>query len=81
VAYGVSQARGLIGAVATDLCHSHSNARSEPCPRPTPRLIATWILNPLSEARDRTRNLMVPGRIHFHCATTGTPSSVFVKVK
>ena len=22
-----------------------------------------WILNPLSEARDRTRNLMVPGRI------------------
>ena len=22
-----------------------------------------WILNPLSEARDRTRDLMVPGRI------------------
>ena len=30
------------------------------------------ILNPLSKARDRTRNLMVPGRIRFHCATTGT---------
>ena len=24
-----------------------------------------WILNPLSEARDRTCNLMVPSRIHF----------------
>ena len=23
-----------------------------------------WILNPLREARDRTRNLMVPSRIH-----------------
>ena len=29
-AYGVSQARGPIGAVAASLCHSHSNARSEP---------------------------------------------------
>uniref|UniRef100_A0A8D0PR72 Complement C5 n=1 Tax=Sus scrofa TaxID=9823 RepID=A0A8D0PR72_PIG len=28
-----------------------------------------WILNPLSEARDRTQNLMVPSWIHFHCAT------------
>ena len=28
-AYGGSQARGLIGAVAAGLCHSHSNARSE----------------------------------------------------
>ena len=30
VAYGGSQARGLIGATAASLCHSHSNARSEP---------------------------------------------------
>ena len=30
------------------------------------------ILNPLREARDQTHNLMVPNRIHFHCATTGT---------
>ena len=29
-AYGGSQARGLIGAVATSLCQSHSNAGSEP---------------------------------------------------
>ena len=28
VAYGGSQARGLIGAVAAGLHHSHSNARS-----------------------------------------------------
>ena len=26
------------------------------------------ILNPWSEARDQTRNLMVPSQIHFHCA-------------
>jgi len=32
-----------------------------------------WILNPLSEARDQTRNLMVPSRICFCCATTETP--------
>ena len=34
-----------------------------------------WILRPLSEARDRTRNLMVPRRIHFHCTATGTPGN------
>ena len=31
------------------------------------------ILNLLSEVRDRTRNLMVPSRILFRCAATGTP--------
>ena len=31
VAYGASQPRGLIGAVATSLRHSHSNAVSELC--------------------------------------------------
>ena len=30
------------------------------------------ILNPLSEARDRTCNLLVPSWIHFRCATMGT---------
>ena len=29
-AYGGSQARGQVGATAAGLCHSHSNARSEP---------------------------------------------------
>ena len=40
-AYGASQARGLIGAVAAGLCHSHSNAGSELHLRPTPQLKAT----------------------------------------
>ena len=39
-AYGGSQARGQIGAVATGLCQSHSNAGSEPHLRPTPQLTA-----------------------------------------
>jgi len=40
-AYGGSQARGLIGAVAASPHHSHSNARSELRLRPTPQLTAT----------------------------------------
>ena len=40
-AYGGSQAGGPIGAVAPGLCHSHSNAESEPRLRPTPQLPAT----------------------------------------
>ena len=31
------------------------------------------ILNPLSKARDRTCNLMVPSQICFHYAMMGTP--------
>ena len=62
-AYGGSEARGLIGAVATSLCQSHSNGglsrvcdlhhSSQQC----------RLLNPLNEDRDRTRNLMVPSQI------------------
>ena len=40
MAYGGSQARGLIGAVATSLRQSHSNAGSEPLLRATPQLTA-----------------------------------------
>ena len=40
-AYGGSQARGLIGAVATGLYQSHSNEGSEPCLQPTLQLMAT----------------------------------------
>ena len=40
-AYGGSQARGLIGAVAASLHHSHSNARFKPHLQPTPELVAT----------------------------------------
>ena len=52
MAYGGSQARGLIVAVAAGPCHSSWQRQ---------------LLNPLSEARDRTRNLMVPNWIHFCC--------------
>ena len=41
VAYGDSQARGQIGAVAAGLHHSHSNTRPKPHLRPTPQLTAT----------------------------------------
>ena len=39
VAYGGSQARGLIGAVAAS--QSHSNKGSEPYLQPTPQVTAT----------------------------------------
>ena len=41
VAYGGSQARGQIGAVADGLHHSHSHVGSEPRLGPTPQLTAT----------------------------------------
>ena len=62
VAYGGSQARNPIRATAAGLHHSSQQCR---------------ILNLLSEARDRTRNLMVPSQSRFHCATKGIPRSVF----
>ena len=40
-AYGGSQARGRIGAVAASLHHSHSHVGSEPHLRPTPQLTET----------------------------------------
>ena len=40
-AYGGSQARGGIGAVATGLRQSHSNSGSKPGLQPTPQLMAT----------------------------------------
>ena len=40
-AYGGSQARGLIGAVAASLRQGHSNAGSEPSLQPTSQLAAT----------------------------------------
>ena len=38
------------------------------------------IFNPLSKARDRTRNLMAPSQIRFHCAKMGTPKNIFKKI-
>ena len=45
-------------------------------------LHSSWphqILNPLSEAREWTCNVMVPSQICFLCATMGTPESYFYK--
>ena len=41
MAYGGSQAKSQIGAVATGLHQSHSNAGSKPDLQPTPQLTAT----------------------------------------
>uniref|UniRef100_A0A8D1AGD8 Uncharacterized protein n=1 Tax=Sus scrofa TaxID=9823 RepID=A0A8D1AGD8_PIG len=38
---------------------------------------SSQILNPLSKARDRTHNLMVPSRTHFRYARMGTPKTYF----
>ena len=38
------------------------------------------IPNPLSEARDRTCNLMVPSQMCFCCAMTGTPVCVLMYI-
>ena len=40
-----------------------------------------WILDPLSDARDRTSVLMDTSWIHFLCATMGTPPQQFLNVK
>ena len=71
-ACGGSQARGQSRATAAGLHHSHSNSGSELPLRHTPQLI----LNPLSEARDRTRILRDTNQIYFYCATKGTPNFV-----
>ena len=69
--YGSSLARSRNGAAAASLHHSHNNARSEPCLRPSPQ--QRQILNQLSEARDRTCIFMDTSWVLFCWATTGTP--------
>jgi len=68
---------GRIGATATSLHHSHSNARSEAGMWPTPQLTAMWSPWPTSKARDRACVLMDAGQIHFCWTTLGTPPSFF----
>ena len=65
-AYGDSQARGQIGAVAPSLHRSHSNTRSRPYRDLQHSSRQHRILNPLSKARDRTCVLMDASQIHFH---------------
>ena len=56
VVFGGSQARGLIGAMAAGLSHSHSNTRSKLCLQPTYSTAHgdARSFNPLSKARDQT---------------------------
>ena len=54
-----SQARGLIGAAAAGVRHSHSDARSEPCLPPTPQLTAT--LDPQPTKQGQGLNLQPHG--------------------
>ena len=73
-AYGSSQARGRIGDAAAGyttatatwdlsrICDLHHSSRQH------------WILNPLSGARNQTRVLMDPSRVHYRWATMGAPS-------
>ena len=59
-AYGSFQTRGQTRAAAASLHHSSQQRR---------------ILNPLSEARDRTHVLMDPSQVHYCSATVGTPKN------
>ena len=77
MANGGSQARGRIEAVATSLYHSHSNIRIELHLWPTPQLGQRRILNPMSEARNRTCLLMDASQIRFCWAMMGTPPFFF----
>ena len=78
-AYGDSQARGQIGAVAAGLCHSHSimpqpcNARSEPCLWPTPQFTATPDPLPTGQSGIEPASSWMLVRFINHWATMGTP--------
>ena len=56
-AYGSSQARGWFGSCSCNLCHSHGYTGSEATYNLCYSLLQFWLLNPLSEARNRTRIL------------------------
>ena len=74
-AYGGSQTRGPIGAVATGLHHSHSNVGSKPHLQPTRQ---SRILNPLIKVRDWTHIFMDANWLVNRWATMGTPSITFI---
>ena len=75
VAYGSSQARGWIGAPASGLRHSHRNAGLSRVCGPHQSSRKCWILNPLSEAKDRTLIFVYSSRVCYHWATAGTPTA------
>ena len=68
MAYRGSQAVGPIGAAAA----SHTTATWDSSHNCNHSSQQHWIFYPLSKVRDQTGNLMVPSRIRYRCATTGT---------
>ena len=72
--YGGSQARDLIGAVATGVPQSHSNVGSEPHLQPTPQLMGNTI-SIIHWARPGIKPaiLWFPVRFVNHWAMMGTP--------
>ena len=77
LAYGSSQTRGKMGAIAASLFHSHSNMGCCIC-----NLYHSsgqhQIPDPLSEARNRTHSLMDTNWVRLHCTTKGTPKHFFL---
>ena len=69
MAYGGSQARGRIGAIAAGLHQSLSNVGSKPCLQPTPQLTARPGIEPATP-------WFLVGFVN-HCATTRTPGKFF----
>ena len=77
--YGSSQARGRIRATAAGLlAYTTATATTDPSHICNPHHSSRqhWILNPMSEAGDRTFILMDPSQVHYHWAMTGTPISL-----
>ena len=77
-AYRGSQARDQIEATAADLRTAIATLDLSHVCDPHHSSWQHLILNPLSEARDQTQNLMVTSWIRFHSATTGTLTSSFL---
>ena len=71
-AYGCFQARGQIGTATAGLYHSHSNAGPSCICNLHHSSRQRRILNPLSEAKDRTCVLRDTSRSHFCWARTRT---------
>ena len=80
MAYGVSRAKGLIGATAASLHHSNRNVGSKQHLQPTPHLTSMPDPYPLSEVMEQTCNLMVHRWIHFLCTMMGTPIFFFISL-
>ena len=76
VAYGGSQARGEIEAVAAGLHHSHSNMGSELHLRPASQLTSTPDPQPTEQDQGWNYILVAPSQIHFLLSHKGNSQKV-----